>query len=379
MKPLFALLTAAYPAIVYVSMTRNLPSLAVIVLATTVSLRLLSIFARRDAPLSLRLIIPLFVGCAAYGLCAVVPSSPLFYPVLVNSVLLSVFALSLRQRSSIVEIFATSMRGPLPPEGVRYCRNVTKVWVVFLAINALVSLDSTFRPLEWWSLYNGLISYCLVGALFASEYVVRRQFMKRAGIAAAIILSFGPCLSAHSQALSVEQVRQHLKPPAPFRTAFTEQRFIAVLTAPLESRGEMECVPGKGLIWKTTDPIAKTSIITPDGLTLIEEGQKPRSISDGANISEALLSLMSGDIERASQTFTITASGTPSDWILTLTPTDSLVAELLEKIVVRGREQPESIDVLHANKDKIVTRFSHPLPLSPSELAKAQATLNEAL
>jgi uncharacterized membrane protein len=31
-----------------------------------------------------------------------------------------------------------------------------------------------FAPLSTWALYTGVISYLLMGALFASEYAVRR-------------------------------------------------------------------------------------------------------------------------------------------------------------------------------------------------------------
>ena len=379
MKILLSVITVAYPVIVYLSLTNSAPSLAVTVLIAALSLRGVSLLAKKRIPTSARLVAGAIIAGSAYLLCSLIPSSPLFYPVLVSGALCAVFALSLRKPLSIIEAIATSLHGPLPAEGHRYCRTVTKVWSAFFAVNFLIALDSTYRSIAWWSLYNGLLSYCAIGILFGVEYLVRRRVMKRLATVSAILASLFVSLPAFSQTLSLEELRHHLKPPAPFRTSFTEKRFITVLTAPLESRGEMDCIPGKGLIWRTVHPVAKTSIITPDGITLLSESHKPQALSDRANISEALLSLMSGDTETASQSFTIVASGTMTDWALTLTPTDSLVAEILEKIVVRGRERPEAIEISHTNQDRIVTSFSSPTTLSPSDLAKAQETLHEAL
>jgi uncharacterized membrane protein len=33
----------------------------------------------------------------------------------------------------------------------------------------------------WWSLYNGLIAYLLMGLLFAGEYLIRRRTQKQDG------------------------------------------------------------------------------------------------------------------------------------------------------------------------------------------------------
>jgi uncharacterized membrane protein len=63
---------------------------------------------------------------------------------------------------------------------VRYCRQVTWVWVGFLAANgaAIVTL-AMLGQRSHWALYTGVISYLLIGALFASEYVYRHYRFRR--------------------------------------------------------------------------------------------------------------------------------------------------------------------------------------------------------
>jgi len=60
-----------------------------------------------------------------------------------------------------------------------YCRNVTKVWCAFFALNASISLITFLFAPNWiWILYNGFIAYILMGILFAVELLVRKKIQK---------------------------------------------------------------------------------------------------------------------------------------------------------------------------------------------------------
>ena len=55
-----------------------------------------------------------------------------------------------------------------------YARRVTIAWAIFMGINTIISLGTVFMS-DWvWTLYNGLVSYCLIGAMFIMEYVIRK-------------------------------------------------------------------------------------------------------------------------------------------------------------------------------------------------------------
>lgn len=187
-----------------------------------------------------------------------------------------------------------------------------------------------------------------------------------------------PVPSAHAESVPLlEEIKKHLKPTAPFKATFQEKRYIAVLTAPLESMGTLECVPDRGVIWKTSSPVEKTSLITFRGVSIIERARAPRIVEDRAGISRALLSLMSGDVHVASESFTLATHGTPSRWTITLTPRDSLVSEILKEIVVSGSTHPISIEIKHANGDRIVQTFSPPTPINPTEIPTIMTLLHE--
>ena len=102
----------------------------------------------------------------------------LFYPVAVNVLLLAIFAVSLRRPPSVIERLARLSHPDLPEAGVRYTRRVTQVWCGFFLLNGTVALFTALRgDLALWTLYNGAISYALMGILFAGEYFLRRKLL----------------------------------------------------------------------------------------------------------------------------------------------------------------------------------------------------------
>jgi len=98
------------------------------------------------------------------------------YPVLVNLAMLSVFATSLWRGMPVIERLARLKEPDLPPAGVRYTRQVTRVWCAFFLFNASIAgWTALHADLATWTLYNGLISYVLMALLFGGEWLVRRR------------------------------------------------------------------------------------------------------------------------------------------------------------------------------------------------------------
>ncbi|WEF28396.1 hypothetical protein PYR66_01270 [Klebsiella aerogenes] len=104
----------------------------------------------------------------------------LFYPVVVNGVMLAVFGGSLWSTMPIVERLARLREPVLPDAAVRYTRRVTQIWCVFFIINGGMALfTALYGDMPLWTAWNGMISYLLIGALMAGEWVVRQRVIKR--------------------------------------------------------------------------------------------------------------------------------------------------------------------------------------------------------
>lgn len=102
-----------------------------------------------------------------------------YYPPIMNLFIFSVFFISLFRKETVIQKIARLCEGELSEKTAIYTRNLTYVWCVFLFINFTISVITIFLPDNIWILYNGFISYMLVGLLFAVEYIVRIIFRKR--------------------------------------------------------------------------------------------------------------------------------------------------------------------------------------------------------
>jgi acyl-coenzyme A synthetase/AMP-(fatty) acid ligase/uncharacterized membrane protein/3-hydroxymyristoyl/3-hydroxydecanoyl-(acyl carrier protein) dehydratase len=74
----------------------------------------------------------------------------------------------------------SSIRGSLGEKRIAaYCRKVTALWCLFFTGNGVIAALTVFRGSEAvWALYNGGISYILMGILFGVELIVRKTVQK---------------------------------------------------------------------------------------------------------------------------------------------------------------------------------------------------------
>jgi len=166
-----------YPFAVYFGMEHLSPRLFACLLG---GLWLARTLTARRRPGGLWLALSALAFCLVLGV-ADEPALLRWYPVLLNLMLLALFSLSLRFGPPLVERLARLREPELPAVAVRYTRQVTQVWALFFFANSLVLMAlALWAPLSWWTLYTGLISYGLIGLLFAGEWLVRQQVRKHA-------------------------------------------------------------------------------------------------------------------------------------------------------------------------------------------------------
>lgn len=175
-----ALVGLAYPLLLWFGLTHWTPEavewLVLGALSVAAWTRL------RGAPRDLRWsVLQAPLAAIALVIVALALDNPRFLlalPALVNVSFLAAFASSLRGMP-MVERYARVMRPGLTAAEARYCRTVTHVWCGFFAVNAsLAAALAWYAPYDTWALYNGILSYAAMGALFGIEYLVR---MKRFG------------------------------------------------------------------------------------------------------------------------------------------------------------------------------------------------------
>ena len=106
------------------------------------------------------------------------------YPLLMNILFLAAFGVTLFVPPNMIFRFATlqdkSIKGSAGEKKINaYCRKVTLVWCGFFIVNGSIAAWTIFSGSDvLWSVYNGGISYILIGILFTGEIFIRRKVQK---------------------------------------------------------------------------------------------------------------------------------------------------------------------------------------------------------
>ncbi len=179
-----AIVLVTYPVAVYFGLshfsTRGVGLLVLALLAPT----LVKALRSRREQLMATMGLPLAV--AFLMLLAIASDDVRFvlaYPALVNLVLLLQFGFTLRRGSqSMVERFARLQVDYLSPKEIEYCRVVTASWCGFFVLNGVAcALFAALASRATWALYTGLLSYLVLGLLFAVEFTIRKYLFRRYG------------------------------------------------------------------------------------------------------------------------------------------------------------------------------------------------------
>lgn len=98
----------------------------------------------------------------------------------IMAILLMTFARTLQagHKPLCVKFAEIINQGELPPAHAIYARNVTIAWVMFFAMIIIVSTTLFFfTTLTTWSIFVNFVTLPLVGLMFVTEYLVRRQLL----------------------------------------------------------------------------------------------------------------------------------------------------------------------------------------------------------
>ena len=174
----------AYPFLVYFGLASSgisflRPSLLVLIALSLIGLRLLTIRGVGGRPCMVAL------AAAAFVLVMLLAFNPDLavkaYPVVISLAVAGIFGGSLIRPPSMVERIAQQREPDLPPGATAYLRGVTQIWFGFLLANAAIaSALGLWGSLQQWTLWTGLVSYLLMGALFLGELAWRHLVRSRA-------------------------------------------------------------------------------------------------------------------------------------------------------------------------------------------------------
>ena len=97
-------------------------------------------------------------------------------PVLIQLMLMYFFGRTLLKNKgpSFIESFVRLEFPEFPPGVSEYCRQLTLLWTGFFAFNAVMCVALAIWGTNfWWTLYNGVFIYLMIGVLMIGEYIYR--------------------------------------------------------------------------------------------------------------------------------------------------------------------------------------------------------------
>ena len=178
---LITLLIIAYPFAVYFGLNHVSPRYIALSLGFIILLRFVLIAPKQKPTTKVSLILITLAG-AILCLSGAISNQILIiklYPVAISLMLLVTFYYSLLHPPTIIERFARIKEANLSAAAINYTQKITIIWCSFFAINGLIALWTALaQNAKIWAIYNGLISYILIGALFVTEFIYR-QYAKR--------------------------------------------------------------------------------------------------------------------------------------------------------------------------------------------------------
>lgn len=170
---LLATLTLCYPIAVYFGLQNFAPQQVATLLLALAVIRLVRL---GKSPLNHWAWPPIIIVLGLWSLSSNTDMGLKLYPVLMNMSFFVVFSWSLHKGTPIIERLARLDEPELPASAIAYTRQVTFAWSLFFIANGSVALYTVYlQDAEIWALYNGLISYLLMGTFFASEWLLRQH------------------------------------------------------------------------------------------------------------------------------------------------------------------------------------------------------------
>lgn len=102
------------------------------------------------------------------------------YPVMMSLSFAFLTGWTLFYPPSLIERYARMVEPDLDAHGVKYTYYVTVIWLAFSVLNAGISFGTVLiNDQDIWFLYNGVISYIMIGLIFVGEYAFRQYYRNK--------------------------------------------------------------------------------------------------------------------------------------------------------------------------------------------------------
>lgn len=187
---------------------------------------------------------------------------------------------------------------------------------------------------------------------------------RAAGLFLAGVLSLTMLLSqaVHAQNPQLRQIFSQLSETPTVRANFEQQKKLASMNKTFVSKGTVLFSKSQGVIWKIQTPVKADLIVTPR--KLVQKTQRTHSQieidkSPYGSVATMFLQLMSGNEAALAKNFNVvSASYSPAQWSVALTPKSSLFKKLFVRVDAQGQRYVDRIVIREKANNSTSIRFS---------------------
>lgn len=171
-------------------------------------------------------------------------------------------------------------------------------------------------------------------------------------------------IAAWAETPTLEDISQQLNISEDLRGEFVQRKYLSILPNPLQSRGNFAFHPGSGLLWETRQPLQSKLTFSAQGISQEQNGQitwLARADQPGvAVIGQIMTAILTRDWETLKEYFTLEASSDSnlSHWQLVLTPTQSTLAMVIQRIALSGDQHLRQMILFEHNGDRTEIDFT---------------------
>ena len=181
-------------------------------------------------------------------------------------------------------------------------------------------------------------------------------------LASMLCITFMLPQPVHAQNPQLRQIFGQLSETPTVRANFEQQKKLASMNKTFVSKGTVLFSKSQGVIWKIQNPVKADLIVTPR--KLVQKTQRTHSQieidkSPYGSVATMFLQLMSGNEAALAKNFNIvSASYTPVQWNVALTPKSSLFKKLFVRVDAQGQRYVDRIVIREKANNSTTIRFS---------------------
>lgn len=186
----------------------------------------------------------------------------------------------------------------------------------------------------------------------------RRSLVAAAAASAWTVLTFAtiPAIAADWDAA---QLFDRLAKERPARAQFHERKYLALLSEPVDSSGELLFTPPDRLEKRTLSPKPESVTVDRTHVTL-ERGGRTQTLDLKAYpaigvLVESIRATLTGDLASLSREYTVELAGDASGWRLMLRPLDAALTPIVDRIEIGGvQAQVRTVETFQPDGDRSV-------------------------